>query len=81
MVARGLAEKLATDPRVCLIHLFGLAAEREEGEVQDLDLAIGSTPAFSMDELLELGARLGGSSGLSLILVPLERVPIVLDAL
>ena len=77
-LARALAERLAADPRVRLVYLFGSAADPGDGEVRDLDLAVGGEPAFSREELLGIAARLGGSGGLPLDLVPLERAPVVL---
>ena len=76
--AREIAEKLAADPRVCLIYLFGSAADPNGNEVRDLDVAIGGQPPFSRQELLGLAAHVGGSLGIALDLVPLERAPIVL---
>jgi predicted nucleotidyltransferase len=77
-LAHRLTERLAADPRVRLVYLYGSAADPAAAEVRDLDLAIAGAPPFSREELLEMAVRLGEQAGLPLDLVPLERAPVVL---
>ncbi len=81
-IARRRAERaaamLARDPRVCLVCLFGSAAERAGGMVHDVDLGILMDTAVPLREWLELRADLVTSVGEGLDLVLLNHASVVL---
>ena len=54
--AERAAALLARDPRVVLVYVFGSAAAPERPHARDVDLAVLTTPALSLDELMRLRA-------------------------
>jgi predicted nucleotidyltransferase len=76
--ARRVAARLARDPRVRLVYLFGSAADAERRSVRDLDLAVLCDPPLSLDDLMRLRADVLDSAGPTLDLVSLNRCPVVL---
>jgi predicted nucleotidyltransferase len=69
---------LRADPRVRLVYVFGSAASADAGTVRDVDLAVLTEPALSLDELMRLRARLVSGTGASMDLVSLNDASIVL---
>jgi len=80
--ARSLAERaarrLARDPRVRLVYLFGSTVDPDVPAVRDVDLAVQSEPALDLDELLRLRAEVVTEVGGPLDLVSLNDASIVL---
>lgn len=80
-VARQRADRaaatLAADPRVDLVFLFGSAADGA-GAPRDVDLAILTEPALSLDELLRLRSDVVAEAGGEVDLVSLNHAPVVL---
>jgi predicted nucleotidyltransferase len=77
--ARRAAELLSADRRVQLVYLFGSAADEGRAEVRDVDLAVLSEPALSLDELMRLRAdAVAAAGGLPIDLVSLNDAPVVL---
>jgi predicted nucleotidyltransferase len=72
------AEVLARDTRVQLVYLFGSAADPDRNLVRDVDLAVLTDPALSLDELLRLRADVVVGAGAPIDLVSLNDAPIVL---
>ena len=76
--AQRIAERLAQDPRVRLVYLFGSAADPTRAVVRDLDLAVLTRPPLRFDERMALRADLESCDGLELDLVLLNDAPVVL---
>src|SRR5262245_46642627 len=72
------ATLLSADPRVALVYLFGSTADVRTRVPRDLDLAVLTRPAFTIDELLRRRADLVLAVGASIDLVSLNTAPIVL---
>ncbi len=69
---------LAGDPRVDLVFLFGSATEDHEA-VEDLDLAILTSPRLNPEEVLRLRARIGEEVQVPIDLVSLNDAPVILS--
>lgn len=69
---------LARDPRVLLVYLFGSAADPDRAPPADLDLAVLTEPALSLEELMRLRADLVLVVRRPIDLVSLNGAPIVL---
>jgi predicted nucleotidyltransferase len=80
--ARAAADRaaymLARDTRVKLVYLFGSAADPDRKLVRDVDLAVLTDPALSLDELMRLRADVVVAAGAPVDLVSLNDAPIVL---
>jgi predicted nucleotidyltransferase len=77
--ARRAVDRLASDPRVQLVYLFGSAADEGRAEVRDVDLAVLGEPALSLDELMRLRAdAIAAAGGLPIDVVSLNEASIVL---
>ena len=76
--ARKAAERLAADPRVQLVYLFGSAADETRSEVRDVDLAVLTDPSLSLDQLLDLRAELVAAGAAPIDLVSLNEASVVL---
>lgn len=80
--ARGLAEqaarRLAEEPRIRLVYLFGSAVDSDVPGVRDVDLAVLGDPPLDLDELLRLRADLIAEVGGPLDLISLDDASIVL---
>lgn len=69
---------LARDTRVQLVYLFGSAAAPERKLVRDVDLAILTDPALSLDELMRLRADGVAAAEAPIDLVSLNEASVVL---
>jgi predicted nucleotidyltransferase len=80
--ARHLAEhaaaRLAVDPRIRLVYLFGSAAQSDRAIIGDLDLAVLAEPPLSLEELLRRRAGLIAVAGAPIDLVSLSEASVVL---
>lgn len=76
--AERAAAFLACDPRVLLVYVFGSAVASERLHVRDVDLAVLTTPALSLDELMRLRADIVDRTRAPIDLVSLNGAPIVL---
>jgi len=76
--AERAAARLARDPRVLLVYLFGSSADPERRAPRDVDLAVLTDPPLALDELTRIRADLVGESGVPVDLVSLNDAPIVL---
>jgi len=77
--ARQAAARLAADSRVQLVYVFGSTSDEKRAEVRDVDLAVLSEPALTLDELMRLRAdAVVAAGGLPVDLVSLNDAPIVL---
>ena len=80
--ALGYAERaaslLAHDPRVVLVYVFGSAVAPERPGARDIDLAVLTAPALSLDELMRLRADLVDATRAPIDLVSLNDASIVL---
>lgn len=80
--ARHLAEqaaaRLAADPRMRLVYLFGSAAQADRPTIGDIDLAVLAEPPLSFDDLLRRRADLMAAAGAPIDLVSLSEASIVL---
>jgi predicted nucleotidyltransferase len=72
------AQVLGRDTRVKLVYLFGSAADPDRKLVRDVDLAVLTDSALSLDELMRLRADIVVATGASIDLVSLNNAPIVL---
>jgi predicted nucleotidyltransferase len=72
------AERLARDPRVHLIMLYGSAADETRPDVRDVDLAIACRPPLPLDELMRLRADASAAAGVPVDLVALDEAGVVL---
>lgn len=72
------ATRLAANPRVQLVYLFGSAADPARDTARDVDLAVLTTPALSLDELVHLRADLMSTAQGEIDLVSLNDAPVVL---
>jgi predicted nucleotidyltransferase len=72
------AEVLVRDTRVKLVYLFGSAADPDRKLVRDVDLAVLTDPALSLDELMRLRADVVAAAGAPVDLVSLNDAPTVL---
>jgi predicted nucleotidyltransferase len=75
--AHDAARLLARDPRVLLVYLFGSAAAPDRAP-RDLDLAVLTEPALSLEELVRLRADLVLAVREPIDLISLNGSPIVL---
>ncbi len=73
-----VAQLLARDQRVQLVYLFGSAARGDRPDVRDLDIAVLTDPALTLDELLKGRADVVAATGAPLDLVSLNDASIVL---
>jgi len=76
--AERAAERLASDPRVRLVFLFGSAADPARRGARDVDLAISCSPPIGVAELMRLRADLIGITGAPIDLVSLDEAGVVL---
>jgi predicted nucleotidyltransferase len=76
--AERAAARLARDPRVLLVYVFGSAVAAERPRARDVDLAVLTTPALSMDELMRLRADVVEATRAPIDLISLNEAPIVL---
>jgi predicted nucleotidyltransferase len=76
--AERAAALLARDPRVLLVYVFGSAVAPERPHARDLDLAVLTTPALSLDELMRLRADVADVTRAPIDLVSLNEASIVL---
>jgi predicted nucleotidyltransferase len=72
------AQVLARDTRVQLVYLFGSAADPGRKLVRDVDLAVLTDPALSLDALMRLRADIVVAAGTPIDIVSLNDAPIVL---
>jgi len=77
-IAATAARALAADPRVRLVYLFGSAVDPGSGVARDIDLAVWMQPALSVDELVELRAKLVEVVHAEIDLISLNDASIVL---
>jgi predicted nucleotidyltransferase len=77
-VADRAAEVLARDTRVKLVYLFGSAADPHRKLVRDVDIAVLTVPALSLDELMRLRADVVAAAGAPVDLVSLNEASVVL---
>jgi predicted nucleotidyltransferase len=75
---RRAAKRLATDPRVRVVYLFGSAAHGGLVPPRDLDLAVLTEPALRLEELLRVQGELQQELAIPVDLVSLNEAPIVL---
>lgn len=76
--AERAASRLAADPRVRLVYLFGSAVDPSVAAVRDVDLAVWTQPVLSSRRLLELRADAVLAAGGPVDLVSLNRASILL---
>jgi predicted nucleotidyltransferase len=76
--ARRAARRLAAEPRIRLVYLFGSAAREGFVAPRDLDLAVLARPPLAADELLRLQGTLQQELAAAVDLVSLNDAPIVL---
>lgn len=77
--AERAARQLASDERVLLVYVFGSAADEQRPEVRDIDLALLTEPALSLDEIMRLRAdAVTASGGLPIDLVSMNDASVVL---
>jgi len=72
------ARRLARDPRVRLVYLYGSTVDPDVPAVRDVDLAVLTEPALDLDDLLRLRAEVVTEVGGPLDLVSLNDASIVL---
>lgn len=72
------AAVLARDPRVQLVYLFGSAADASVARPRDIDIAVLTNPALSLEEQLLLRAELVTAGAPGVDLVSLNDAPVVL---
>jgi len=77
-VADRAAQMLARDTRVQLVYLFGSAADSGRKLARDVDLAVLTNPALSLDDLMRLRADVVVAAGAPVDLVSLNDAPTVL---
>jgi len=70
--------RLAADPRVQLVYLFGSAVAPGRDAVRDIDLAVLTVPALDLDELMRLRADLMAGMDGELDLISLNDAGVVL---
>ncbi len=68
----------ARDPRISLVYVFGSAVASERLHARDVDLAVLTTPALSLDELMRLRADIVDATRAPIDLVSLNDASIVL---
>jgi len=76
--AERAAALLARDPRVLLVYVFGSAVAPERPHARDVDLAVLTTPALSLVELMRLRADIVDATRAPIDLVSLNEASIVL---
>ena len=76
--AERAAERLAADPRVRLVYLFGSAADTARSMARDVDLAIACRPRIGFADLMRLRADAVAVAGAPLDLVALDDAGVVL---
>lgn len=77
--AERAARRLAADERVRLAYLFGSACDDARSNVRDIDVAVLTRPALSLDDLLRLRAdAIEAADGAPIDLVSLNDASIVL---
>jgi predicted nucleotidyltransferase len=76
--ATEVARRLAADPRVELVYLFGSATDDDVRRVRDVDIAVLARPRLSFEELLRMRADLVVTTGAPIDLVPLDAAGVVL---
>lgn len=72
------ADRLASDPRVRLVFLYGSAADPTRAEVRDVDLAIASEGRLGFDDLMRLRADAVAAARMPVDLVDLADAGVVL---
>lgn len=77
-LAEHAAARLAADPRIRLVYLFGSAAQADRPIIGDIDLAVVAEPPLSFDELLRRRADLIAAAGAPIDLVSLSEASVVL---
>jgi predicted nucleotidyltransferase len=76
--AERAAARLARDPRGLLVYVFGSAAATGRPHARDVDLAVLTTSALSLDELMRLRADVVEATRAPVDLVSLNEASIVL---
>jgi predicted nucleotidyltransferase len=76
--AERAAAHLARDPRVVLVYVFGSAVTPERPQARDVDLAVLTTTALSLDELMRLRADVVDATRAPIDLISLNDAAIVL---
>lgn len=80
--ARAAAERaakiLSANPEVKLVYLFGSAVDSTTPDIRDVDLAILTEPAFSLETLMKCRADLVATTHAPIDLVSLNEASIVL---
>jgi predicted nucleotidyltransferase len=76
--AERAAAFLARDPRVVLVYVFGSAVAPARPHARDVDLAVLTAPALSLDELMRLRADLVDATRAPIDLISLNDASIAL---
>jgi predicted nucleotidyltransferase len=76
--AAEVAARLAADPRVALVFVFGSAADPSRKLARDLDIAVLTDPPLALEDVVRLRADLVVAAGLPIDLVSLNDASIVL---
>jgi len=76
--AEQATKALARDPRILLVYVFGSAVAPARPQVRDVDLAVLTAPALSLDELMRLRADLVDAARAPIDLIALNDASIVL---
>ena len=71
-IAERAATRLAADPRVQLVYLFGSAADPTRHTVRDVDLAVLTSSPLTLDDLMRVRADLVATAGGHLDLISLN---------
>jgi len=72
------AQRLAAEPRVRLVYLFGSAADPSRATARDIDLAVLCRPRLDLEALMRLRADATAAAGASIDLVSLHDAGVVL---
>lgn len=72
------ARRLAEDPRVQLVYLYGSAVDATRSEVGDVDLAIACRPSVAFEDLMRLRADAVAAAGAPIDLIALDEAGVVL---
>ncbi len=76
--AAAAARRLADDPRVLLVYLFGSAADPDQATVRDVDLGVLTELPLDTDALMRLREEVVSAVRAPVDLVSLNRAPVVL---
>ena len=76
--AERAAALLARDPRILLVYVFGSAVAAGRSQARDVDLAILTDAALSLDELMRLRADLVDATRAPIDVISLNDASIIL---